>query len=75
MKLRYSVRRDDYDVHDIVEHGFQTYRRVSSGSGVIWLQQISAGEFHTISNGQHTISLEARFQLDVPAATPEQIRL
>lgn len=89
MKLKYSARTaPGYPVRDVVSVGFQIYRRLSGRVAmarnneseisvtlpVTWQVKIHDGHFHTIFNDRHTISLEAQFQLDVPAATPEQIR-
>lgn len=96
MKLKYSARPAGYPVRDVVEIGFQLYRRLSGTQPVrdiveigyqtnlrllsnpqraVWQEKIHTGEFHTIFNGQFAIQLESKFQLDVPAATPEQIQL
>lgn len=81
MKLKYSARPAGYPVRDIVSIGFTTYRRLSGRAEELsvtvpttWQMKIHDGHFHTIFNDRHTVSLEAQFQLDVPAATPEQIR-
>lgn len=77
MKLKYSARPAGYPIRDIVQIGFQIYRRLSipcPEAPVTWQQQIHTGEYHTIFNEQFITQLESEFQLDVPAATPEQIR-
>lgn len=74
-----AARSAGFPIQDIVEIDFQVYRRLSipypPNAPVTWQQKTHTDEFHTIFNGQFTIKLESKFQLDVPAATPEQIRV